>query len=141
MRKLWENRDIVVVEGKFSTLGVSNDLFKNAKSIKRILCPAINAYSKYDEILEFCQSFPKDTLFILALGPTATVLADDLSKSGYQALDLGNIDVEYIWCLKKTKKKIPIKNKFVWEAGCSTNIGEEENPEYQKQIVKTFAEM
>ena len=138
IRKLWENKDIVVVEGEFSTLGVSNNLLKNAKSVKRVLCPSTDAYSKYNEILEYCQSFPKETLFILALGPTATVLADDLSKSGYQALDLGNIDVEYIWCLKKTKKKIPIKNKFVWEAGCGKNVGVEDSPEYKNQIVKTI---
>ena len=141
LKELWKNKDIVIVEGEFSTLGASNDLFKNAKSVKRILCPATNAYSRYWDILEYCKSFSDDTLFILALGPTATVLADDLSKNGYQAFDLGNIDAEYIWCQKKVKKIIPIRNKFVYEADCGKNVGKEDSPEYKKQVVKTFTEV
>lgn len=45
--------------------------------MKRILCPSKNAFSKYDEILNNCISCDKESLFIIALGPTATVFAYD----------------------------------------------------------------
>ena len=32
-------------------MGVGNDLFDNAKSIRRILCPAENSWGSYPEIL------------------------------------------------------------------------------------------
>ena len=56
LKRLWENKDIVIVEGEGSRLGIGNDLFSNAKSIRRILCPIKDAFSKYDEILNACKS-------------------------------------------------------------------------------------
>lgn len=51
VKKIWENRDIVIVEGEKTMLGIGNDLFDNARSVKRILCPPTNAWQKYPEIL------------------------------------------------------------------------------------------
>lgn len=115
IKQLWQDRDIIFVEGEATRLGYNNNLFSNAKSIRRIICPVKNAYEKYNEILSECKAFSKDTLFIIALGPTATVLAYDLSSLGYRALDLGHIDIEYEWFLMGAKKKVPIKNKYVNE--------------------------
>ena len=78
-----------------SRLGVGNDLLDNAKSIKRILGPSRQAFSKYDEILDEAKKLDKDVLILLALGPAATCLAYDLHKLGYQAVDIGHVDVEY----------------------------------------------
>ena len=50
-----------------------------------------------EKSLNFVELLPKDKLFILALGPMATVLAYDLARLGYRALDLGHIDIEYEW--------------------------------------------
>lgn len=137
LKLLWQNRNVVFVEGEHSRLGVGNDLFNNAKSIKRILCPATNAFEKYDEILQTIeQKINKEDLLILALGPTATVLAYDLSKLGYQALDLGHVDIEYEWYLLGTDKKVPIPHKHVNE--CKSigyeNLGKLKK-EYENQIV------
>lgn len=135
-KKLFSGKNLIIVEGKFSRLGYNNDLFNRAKSIKRILCPAKNAFSKYNEILEECKQHSKDNLFIIALGPTATVLAYDLAKSGYRALDLGHIDIEYEWFLQGATKKVPIKNKYVNEAKTgkiSTGLNDET---YEKEILK-----
>ena len=49
------------------------------------------------------------------MGPTATLLSFDLFKLGYKVLDIGHIDIEYEWYLRKAKKKIQIKNKYVNE--------------------------
>lgn len=41
----------------------------------------------------------KDRLILLSYGMTATVLAYDLAKLGYWAVDLGHLDLEYEWYL------------------------------------------
>ena len=40
---------------------------------------------------------PNEYLILLALGPTATVMAYNLAQKGYQAIDIGHIDIEYEW--------------------------------------------
>ena len=138
-KQVWNNRDIVFVEGEASRLGFNNDLFDNAKSIKRILCPAKNAFDKYDEILNECKKQSQDVLFVVALGPTATVLAYDLSKLGYRALDLGHIDIEYEWFRLKATKKIAIPNKYVNEAKKGKQITSISDEIYSKQVICNLA--
>ncbi len=119
IKSIWDNREIVVIEGEKTRMGVGNDLFSNVLSIKRILCPSINAYEKYDEILNMIIekiSSDSDNLILLALGMTATVLAEDLAKLGYQAIDIGHVDIEYEWMLRKAKKKISIPGKYTNES-------------------------
>ena len=136
MKQIWQNRDIVIVEGELSRLGVGNDLFDNAKSIQRILCPAKNAFDKYDEIFAECLKQPKEKLLLLALGPTATVLAYDLCQKGYQAIDVGHIDICYEWKLRGATGKIAIPGKYVNEVrGGGANIEECTDKEYIKSII------
>ena len=113
MKRIWDNENVVFVEGVYSRLGVGNDLFNNAKSIKRIICPATNAFEVYDEIIGEVKKQTKDKLVMIALGMTATCLAYDLYKLGYWAIDIGHVDVEYEWWKMGAKKKVPIKGKFV----------------------------
>ena len=134
-KTLWNKKHIVIVEGESSRLGVGNDLFNNANELKRIICPAINAFDKYEEIFNLCKTMPKGTLFIIALGPTATVLAYDLAQLGYQALDLGHIDIEYEWFLMGAKKKVPIKNKYVNEAKNGRKITVINDNNYLKEVI------
>ena len=114
-KELWDNRDILVVEGTQTRLGVGNDLLSNARSVKRILCPAVNAFSVYDEILAGIRAVYDNELVLLALGPTATVLAYDLTKLGIQALDVGHLDVEYMWYLQGATQKCAIPGKYINE--------------------------
>jgi glycosyltransferase family protein len=143
LRKLWENREVVFIEGQYSRLGVGNECFKNVKSIQRIICPAENAFDHYNEIIAEATKLPHDKLLIIALGPTASCLADDLTRAGYQALDLGHIDVEYEWWRMKATKRVPVRGKYTSEAvlsGISTNpvngeLTEEEIEQYNSQII------
>lgn len=135
-KEVWADKDIVFVEGEGSRLGFGNDLFSNVKSIQRILCPSKNAFDKYDEILKTCLEIGKEKLFILALGPTATVLAYDLTQNGYRALDLGHLDIEYEWFLMGVKKKVPIKDKYVNETRNGKKITEINDPKYLNEIYK-----
>ena len=115
VKKIWDKRNVIVVEGRYTRFGVGNDLLLNAKRVQRILCPEKNAYDKYDDILKVCKQQDKDTLFLLALGPTATVLSYNLCNEGYQAIDIGHLDIEYEWFLKHADKKCAVPNKWVNE--------------------------
>ena len=99
-KQIWNDRDCVFIEGYQTRMGVGNDLFDNARSIKRILCPAENAFDRYEDILEEAKKVPQDILVLIALGPTATVLAYDLAKLWYQAIDIGHADLSYEWLLR-----------------------------------------
>lgn len=139
LKRIWKGKKILLVEGQKSCLGVGNDLFEGCKRIKRILGPQVSAFSKYDEILNEILKFPtQEWLVIMALGPTACVLAYDLAKKGYQAIDIGNVDTEYEWYKMGTLVKVPIPNKYVHEAGGYSGDESDVNEEYLSQIVKTF---
>lgn len=135
LKELWQDKSVLIVEGKKSRLGMGNDLFRNAAGISRILCPASNAFDFYDEILAETKeelNKKKYDLLICALGPTATVLSYDLADE-IQSLDLGHIDIEYEWYLSKADTKQAVKNKAVTEVVdfCSDEV----DVEYKKQIV------
>ncbi len=134
MQAIWQDRNIIFIEGEKSRLGVGNDLFHNAKSIKRILCPPTSAFDKYDSIINEAVKQNKDVLFLIALGPTATVLAYDLHQKGYQAIDIGHVDIEYEWWRMKAKRKVKIQNKYVNEA-VGGNIVSVAGEEYESQII------
>lgn len=134
MQAIWQNRNIIFIEGEKSRLGVGNDLFHNAKSIKRILCPPTSAFDKYDSIINEAVKQRKDVLFLIALGPTATVLAYDLHKKGYQAIDIGHVDIEYEWWRMNAKRKVKIQNKYVNEA-VGGNVVSVAGEEYESQII------
>lgn len=136
LKKLWDNKNVIIVEGEGSRLGIGNDLFTNTKSIKRILCPIKNAFEKYTEIFNECKKQSKDIIFIIALGPTATVLADDLSKLGYKAFDVGHIDACYEWFLRKSDKNISIEGKILTNKDRRlSKIPLCKDPKYYEQII------
>ncbi len=137
LKKIWEGQSVMIVEGEKSRLGVGNDLFDNAKEIRRILCPATDAFSSYERILSTALSLgQKGQLFLLALGHTATVLAYDLAQHGYWAIDLGHVDVEYEWYKMKAKEKCPVPNKYVNEVPEGRNVSAVLlNDLYESQIV------
>lgn len=136
LKQIWENRNIVIVEGIHSRLGVGNDLYFKASSIERVLCPKKDAFQKYDEILNYIiGNISKDKLVLISLGPTATVLAYDLYKHGYQAIDLGHIDLEYEWFLCNATERVLIKNKEVNELSTANDIKDCTDSNYQKQIL------
>ena len=105
IRKIWEGKDIVVVEGGRTHNGVGNDLFDGARSVERIIGPSHDAYEMLDEIMEACRQYPKDRLFLVSLGVAAKFLTERLFLEGYRVLDIGNLDVEYEWYLRKATGK------------------------------------
>ncbi|WP_165443961.1 GT-D fold domain-containing glycosyltransferase [Lachnoclostridium sp. Marseille-P6806] len=95
IRRLWAGAELVVVEGERSHNGVGNDLFGEARRVRRILCPSVNAFAVYDRILKACLEQPEGTLFLLSIGAAAKPLSYDLFQSGFRVIDIGNMDGEY----------------------------------------------
>lgn len=131
IRKIWENKDIVIVEGERTHNGVGNDLFDTAHSVERIICPPSDAYGAVSAILEACSNYEKDRLFVLSVGVAAKFLTVELFKQGYRALDIGNLDMEYEWYVRRASGKIRLEKHEL--------ISEEENraagyEEYLRQI-------
>ena len=139
LRSIWAGQDVLIVEGEFSRNGVGNDLFENVQSLQRIICPARDAFNRYDEILQSIRRHGKGKLVLMALGMTATVLACDLLNDGIWAIDLGHIDTEYEWFKMKAKKKVAIPGKYVNEVaekGEYRNVlNDKDDINYQAQIV------
>lgn len=135
LKSLWAGRDVLIVEGTQTKLGIGNDLFDNVKSLHRVLAPAENAFAVYNRILTTTQKQAKhDTLILIALGPTATVLAYDLGMLGFQALDIGHIDIEYEWFLKGVTSKTAVTGKYTQEA--HTTVSQDlQDYSYSIQIV------
>ncbi len=139
IKKIWQDRECVFIEGKYTALGVGNDLFLGAKSVERVIGPAENAFHAYEQIRDFCMNQAKNKLFLLALGPTATVLAYDLCKAGYQAVDIGHIDLEYEWFLRGQGCRTEITGKYNNELAGGENPVSIENREYRNQIIADFS--
>ena len=98
-----------------------------------------NAFEKYDEILSSVKkNCKKDDLIIIALGPTASILAYELSEE-YQALDMGHVDIEYEWYKMAVTEKVPVKNKHVNECNSMGDCEEAMlSKQYLKEIIDTI---
>lgn len=139
-KRIFEERNIIIVEGRFSKFGVQNDLFSGCKSIKRVECPSKNAWDRYDEIISCIKSnYQEGDLVCISLGPTATVLAYDLGILGIQSIDIGHLDNEYEWFLKKVDERVNISGKLVAELKFSLDndeiVDELKDEQYEKQII------
>ena len=139
LKRIWRGQNLFVVEGEQTRSGVGNDLYDNARRVRRILCPATNAFDKYDDILHAVIAHAeKDELILMSLGMTATVLAYDLAKLGYWAIDMGHLDIEYEWYLKgdtHMDKPLPVEGKFTNEAVGGHDVGECTDAQYISQII------
>lgn len=139
LKTIWDNKDIIMVEGAQTRLGVGNDLFDNAKKIRRILAPATNSFDKYDDILGKCIEIGSECdMFLLAIGPSAGVLAFDLAEKGYQAVDIGHLDLEYEWLLAGEGQRTEIPHKYNNEMDGGDNVLEIEDEKYLSQIISRF---
>lgn len=136
IRKIWENRSVILVEGDKTRFGVGNDLLKNAKSVTRILGPAESAFDKYDEIINATINLAKgkeDIIVLVALGPTATVLSYDLANIGIQTIDIGHLDICYEQ-LRIGNNKVAISGKYTNEVSGGNNVSECTDINYLKDI-------
>ena len=123
IRKLWEGKDVIVVEGAGTHNGAGNDLLDGAARVRRILCPAQNAGEKLEEIRNACLEMPQDSLYLLSLGPAAKLLAEDLFHSGRRVIDIGNLDMEYEWFLRGAQEKVKLEKHSVFGKQANLEAG------------------
>lgn len=139
LKQIWAQKKVLIVEGEKTRFGIGNDLLSGCEEVKRIICPATNAFDVYDEILDSVgRHIDGFDVALVALGPTATVLVYDLTeKFGLQAIDIGHTDIEYEWFLSKSKVRGPVAGKFVNE---TTNkfvggLSAEDIQKYKNEII------
>jgi glycosyltransferase family protein len=93
MLTIWEGRNVLFVFGKGSRFNIEHEIFNKVNQKYTIEGLAVNAWFEYEElkktILEMIKPI-NNPLVICSLGPTATVLAYDLSRT-VQTIDLGHL--------------------------------------------------
>lgn len=136
IKTIWEGKEVVIMEGDKTRMGIGNDLLDNVARCERILCPNEDAFNIYDRILEAGRSIAKDKLILIALGPTATVLAYDLAKEGYWAVDIGHVDLEYEWFLEGMQEhKTIIPGKYTNEVVGGNVVEDIKDQKYLDEII------
>lgn len=137
IKSLWLDKNVVLIEGEKSRLGVGNNLFDGTTSLRRILGPAENARKKKEELISRAIELPKDTLILLSLGPAAKVIGYELFNLGYRVIDIGHVDMEYEMFLLGAKEQVPVKYKYFNEIN-ERDPEDCKDPTYLSQIIATI---
>lgn len=94
LSELWRGRDVVLVRGLERRANPIN-MMAQARNIDHVATPVAHAWAEYGRIKKECLSHPETSIFLLCVGPTATVLAYDLAKAGRWAVDIGHLGLFY----------------------------------------------
>ena len=140
LKSLWEGRDILIVEGVYSRSGVGNDLFDNARSVQRIICPSKNSYEKLAEIEDLILKHGRDKLVLVMLGPAAKAISWHMKDKGIWTVDIGHIDSEYEWFKMGATQKVKLSHKHTAEFNFDENIEDVNDEKYLAQIVARVGE-
>lgn len=142
-KQLYQDRRILIVEGSGTRLGLGNDLLAGAREVKRVTTLNRNAFSVYDQLFDAVLANAVNfDLVLISLGPTATLLAYDLSQRGIRCIDSGHVDIEYEWMLASATTKIKVEGKNVNEAGVLlSEQAAMPDATYQRQILQHVDEM
>lgn len=132
-KDIWNGKDILIVEGCYTRAGVNNDLFSNARSIQRIICPASNCWRKKGKIEKLIKKYGEGKIVLIMLGMTATVIAYELSDFT-QVIDLGHLDAEYDWFNMHATKKVQLPAKHTPERR-DFDIKPIRSKKYEEEIV------
>lgn len=137
LRRIWEERDVVIVEGNQSRTGVGNDLYDNAKSLQRILGYSTNGFSHYDKMLHAITSHikPEEGNLSSLLWTYGNNTCIRPCKLGYQAVDIGHLDIEYEWYQRGDMNGGVVKGKYTNEAMGGNNVEECADEKYLSQII------
>lgn len=86
LRRLWAGKHVTLVRGSGKSL--TADMLYDAAAVHEVVVPKRNAFEHY-ELIAGQIGHPKRVL--LCCGPTATILAHDLTRQGVHAVDLGHV--------------------------------------------------
>jgi len=94
LEEIWKGRDVVVVRGHQKRAAPPGMLSK-ARNIAHVETPQSSAWKDYSRISKECLAHDKNSVFLLCVGPTATVLAVDLALNDRWAVDIGHLGMFY----------------------------------------------
>ncbi len=91
IKELWAGRKVLFVCNSESPI-IEDDLnlFNDVERKEYLYIPDKNAFADYAQILKNIKKYDTSWVIYMEAGATASVLAWDLSKDGYQALDMGD---------------------------------------------------
>lgn len=93
-RRVWDRQRVCVIAGRESRFEMVPALFDNVLSVQTLDAPSTQAYDAIDDIEARARDTRAD-VFLIALGPTGTLLAARLAAAGRQALDIGHLSSSY----------------------------------------------
>ena len=134
--RLVENQNIYAATTVPSLLSKAVKKFLAISGVKTLFIAPGSPFDKYDEILSAFNDIKPDNLILITFGPTATVLAYDLCHKGYQLIDIGQLDLDYEWFLRKDVVGTPLEFKYVEGSSKGRKVHRFQDPEYKRQIIK-----
>jgi hypothetical protein len=88
VESLWRGQRVVLVRGDRKSFTAAD--LTSAAQVTEVVGPSANAWAKYHSLMaQVMEAQPARVL--LCLGPTATVMAVDLSEFGVHAVDVGHL--------------------------------------------------
>lgn len=141
IKKIWDGKVVLIVEGKGTKFGVGNDLLIKAQQVSRIVAPAENAYNVLCELKEEIHSFLnkqvdlQNVVVLVALGPTATILVSEFN-SWVQIVDIGHFDLQYEYFQRGFYKKVQIESKYDNEMVSGNHFINMTDSRYDDEVIK-----
>ncbi|WP_426978430.1 GT-D fold domain-containing glycosyltransferase [Pseudarthrobacter sp. O4] len=113
-RRVWNDRRICIIAGRGSKFELLPDLFDNVASVERIDSEPADAYVTLPDLKHKLRAVSDIDLFLIALGPSGTVLAGYLSSEeggGHHAIDIGHLASSYLNVFKggRTPEQLPTR--------------------------------
>lgn len=94
-KQIFYKKNVCFVTGSSSRLDIDHVLFQNIASHSLIRTKNNNAYQDINLLVEECICRSDVEIFLIALGPTGSVLAARLAALGRRALDIGHVNNSY----------------------------------------------
>jgi hypothetical protein len=98
-RRVWKDKRVCVIAGRGSKFELLPELFDNVANVIRIDSEPADAYAKLPELKHKLSTVSDVDIFLIALGPSGTVLAGYLSSEeggGHHAVDIGHLASSYL---------------------------------------------
>lgn len=113
-RSVWSDKRVCVVAGRGSKFELLPELFDNVADVRRIDSEPADAYAALPELKQKLRAVNDVDLFLIALGPSGTVLAGYLSSEAggaHHAVDIGHLASSYLNVFKggKTPEHLPTR--------------------------------
>lgn len=102
IKALWSGKNVLLIKGEGTGFDKDKSIFSTARRYETLLGPERDSFSMIDSLVhKAIYRTNEDTVIVISLGPTATLLAERLSKFR-QTLDLGHLGMFYAHVHPKT---------------------------------------